>query len=219
LLGLAHLWRLAEPLPADMAPAVQLTSANAARDHLRRAYELCPTDHRIAAWLGPILVRFGRTVNDPAMVAEGEAVLDTGIAALSVVRAVLEAVDPRRRAARRARVPAGARRGGRQRRRVRRGGRRSGVRGSPARRPQPRGRAGVLRRRAGQGRTPGRGRGDLHGGAGEPGLRDLGLPGRVATGRLATLDARIAAYATPDTADDPEAAWAAPNQCALCHTE
>ena len=39
------------------------------------------------------------------------------------------------------------------------------------------------------------------------------------TERLATLDARIAAYTTPDTADDPVAAWAATNQCAMCHTD
>lgn len=79
-LGLAHLWRLAEPLPGEADLGTQANSAIAARDHLQRAYELCPTDHRIPAWLGPVLVRFGRALNDPATVDRGLAVLDQGIA-------------------------------------------------------------------------------------------------------------------------------------------
>jgi len=79
-LGLAHLWRLAEPLPGEDAPAMQAPSAIGARDHLERAYELCPTDHRIAAWLGPVLVRFGRALNDQPTIDRGLAVLDRGIA-------------------------------------------------------------------------------------------------------------------------------------------
>ena len=58
LLGLADLWTLAEPLPGEEAPAAQLPAALGARDHLRRAYELCPTDHPIAAWLRPVPVPF-----------------------------------------------------------------------------------------------------------------------------------------------------------------
>lgn len=78
-LGLAHLWRLAEPLPGEETPAMQAPSAIAARDHLEKAYELCPTDHRIAAWLGPVLVRFGRALNDQPTIDRGLAVLDKGI--------------------------------------------------------------------------------------------------------------------------------------------
>ena len=73
LLGLAHLWRLAEPLPSETSPGEQLPSALAARDHLRLAYQLCPTDHRIPAWLGPILVRFGLT-HLPGMMTRAEVV-------------------------------------------------------------------------------------------------------------------------------------------------
>ena len=79
-LGLAHLWRLAEPLPGEEVPAMQAPSAIAARDHLEKAYELCPTDHRIAAWLGPVLVRFGRVLNDQPTIDRGLAILDQGIA-------------------------------------------------------------------------------------------------------------------------------------------
>jgi hypothetical protein len=218
LLGLAHLWRLAEPLPADMAPAVQLTSANAARDHLRRAYELCPTDHRIAAWLGPILVRFGRTVNDPAMVAEGEAVLDTGIAHypsfVLFSKLLIHADAPRDAPEFQQALDAV----------VANGDACAAVVGDPACEDHP---------HAAHNREGGLVFfGDALAKAGrraeaeaiymaalrEPAYATWDFQA-VATGRLATLDARIAAYATPDTADDPEAAWAAPNQCALCHAE
>jgi tetratricopeptide (TPR) repeat protein len=80
LLGLAHLWRVAEPLPEqvdDMAGFV--TSALGARTELERAYALCPTDHRIPAWLGPILVNTGRALKDDATVDEGLKVLQQGI--------------------------------------------------------------------------------------------------------------------------------------------
>ena len=79
-LGLAHLWRLAEPLPGETDLSSQATSAIGARDHLQRAYDLCPTDHRIAAWLGPVLVRFGRVLQDQPTIDRGLAVLDQGIA-------------------------------------------------------------------------------------------------------------------------------------------
>lgn len=79
-LGLAQLWRLAEPLPTETDVGTQANAAIGARDHLQKAYDLCPTDHRIAAWLGPVLVRFGRALNDQATVDKGLAVLDQGIA-------------------------------------------------------------------------------------------------------------------------------------------
>jgi tetratricopeptide (TPR) repeat protein len=78
--GLAALWRLAEPTPDeedDMAGLI--TAAFTARDELERAYELCPTDHRLPAWLGPILVNTGRATSDQATIDEGLAVLQQGI--------------------------------------------------------------------------------------------------------------------------------------------
>jgi hypothetical protein len=80
-LGLAHLWRLAEPLPGEDSGTTQLGSAIGARDHLKKAKELCPTDARIAAWLGPIQVQMGRKLNDQNTINEGLAILDEGIAA------------------------------------------------------------------------------------------------------------------------------------------
>lgn len=78
--GLAALWRLAEPMPdeeADMAGLI--TAATTARSELERAYELCPTDHRLPAWLGPIIVNTGRAIGDQATIDEGLDVLQQGI--------------------------------------------------------------------------------------------------------------------------------------------
>lgn len=79
--ALAHLWRLAEPLTGEDGALAQLGDATAARDKLKAAKQLCPTDARIDAWLGPVLVQFGRTLSDQQMVADGLAALDEGIAA------------------------------------------------------------------------------------------------------------------------------------------
>ncbi len=80
LSGLAHLWRLAGPLPSEQGDqTVILQSATAARRELERAYALCPTDHRIPAWLGPILVSTGRALGSQQLVDEGMAVLERGI--------------------------------------------------------------------------------------------------------------------------------------------
>lgn len=81
LLGLAYLWRLAEPLPGEDMGTTQLNAAIGARDHLKIAKQLCPTDARIAAWLGPIQVQMGRRLNDQKTINEGLAILDEGIAA------------------------------------------------------------------------------------------------------------------------------------------
>jgi hypothetical protein len=78
--GLAHLWRLAEPLPEETADAAgMIDAALGARSELERAYLLCPTDHRIAAFLGPVLVNTGRVLSDPETIAQGLAVLQKGI--------------------------------------------------------------------------------------------------------------------------------------------
>jgi hypothetical protein len=219
LLGLAHLWRLAEPLPDEtMAPAVQLTSANAARDHLRQAYALCPTDHRIPAWLGPILVRFGRTLGDQAQIDEGLAILEAGVAAYpSFVlfskllvfadyprdapefQQALDAVVANADAC--AAAPA-----------------------DPACLDHPRAahnrEGGVVFFGDALAKAGRRAEAEAiyRAALAEPGYGTWDHQGVLAD-RLATLDARIAAYATPDPSDDPVAAWAAPNQCALCHTD
>jgi len=79
LLGLGHLWAIAEPTEdADLATIGK--AAFESKTALEKAYELCPTDHRIPAWLGPITARMGETLKDEAMFDEGIAVLDKGIA-------------------------------------------------------------------------------------------------------------------------------------------
>ena len=80
LLGLAHLWRVAEPLPeqaGDMAGLI--AAALGSRTALEKARELCPTDYRIAAWLGPVLVNTGRATSDDKTIERGLDVLQQGI--------------------------------------------------------------------------------------------------------------------------------------------
>jgi len=82
LLGLAHLWRVAEPNVTELFDFAGLLSAvDTTRAELERAAALCPTDHRIAAWLGPVLIRSGRMANEPAEIDRGMAILDAGIEA------------------------------------------------------------------------------------------------------------------------------------------
>jgi hypothetical protein len=215
--GLAHLWRLAEPLQGESTPGAQLPSATAARDSLRRAYELCPTDHRIAAWLGPILVRFGRILGDQATIDEGIRVLDQGIAAYpsfvlfskllvyadlprdapefqNALDAVVQNMDacsatPTDPACTNSSVP--------HNREgaalflgdvMTKAGRRADA--------EPAYSAGMT--------GP-----DFHTWSYQPLLRE----------RLDQLDARLALYADADANNDPAAAWTADNQCALCHTQ
>ncbi|MBM4374097.1 MAG: hypothetical protein FJ095_03360 [Deltaproteobacteria bacterium] len=78
LLGLGHLWSVAEP-PSDIDLATIGATAFKAKEELEKAYELCPTDHRIPAWLGPIGARMGETLKNEAMFDEAIAVLDKGI--------------------------------------------------------------------------------------------------------------------------------------------
>jgi hypothetical protein len=215
-LGLDHLWRLAEPLTGEDAPLSQLTDATAARDHLKAAKMLCPTDARVDAWLGPVLVRFGRTLNDQATINEGLADLDEGIAAypgfvlfskllvyadsartapefqnaLDAVTANIAscAQTPNDPACTNATVP-------------------HNLEG-----------ANVFL-------------GDIYTKAlrkadaqavftalpSSPGWSTWSFQA-LQTERMQDLDARIAAYSTTSTTDDPSAAWTATNQCALCHT-
>lgn len=218
LLGLAHLWRLAEPLPGEVTPAIQVASATGARDHLRRAYELCPTDHRIAAWLGPVLVQYGRAVNDAAMIAEGEAVLDAGIAHypsfVLFSKLLIHADAPRDAPEFQQALDAV----------LANGDACSAVVADPACEDHPHaahnreggvvffGDALVKAGRRAEAEAI------YMAGLREPAYATWDYQ-TLLTERLATLDARIAAYATPDTADDPVAAWAASNQCAMCHSD
>lgn len=218
LLGLGHLWRLAEPLPSETGPLEQLPSAIAARDHLRRAYELCPTDHRIPAWLGPVLIRFGRTLGDQAQIDEGFAILDQGIAAypsfVLFSKLLVHADAPRDAPEFQQALDAV----------VANGDACNLTPGDPACLDHP---------RAAHNREGGL---IFFGDAlAKGGRRDQALaiyqaaltePGyatwdyqAVLTERIDTLDARIAAFGTSSTSDDPESAWSAPNQCALCHTD
>jgi tetratricopeptide (TPR) repeat protein len=78
--GLAHLWRLAEPLESEKSDVgVTVQSAQRAQAELERAYALCPTDHRIPAWLGPVLINGGRAMGNAQLVADGFAILQRGI--------------------------------------------------------------------------------------------------------------------------------------------
>ncbi|APR81032.1 Hypothetical protein A7982_06379 [Minicystis rosea] len=80
LLGLAHLWRVAEPLDGETGDqGIMVQSALAAKGNLETAYTLCPTDHRIPAWLGVILVNMGRALASQTTIDAGLAMLQTGI--------------------------------------------------------------------------------------------------------------------------------------------
>lgn len=217
LLGLGHLWRLAEPLAGEDAPLSQLADATAARDHLKRAYELCPTDHRIAAWLGPILVQFGRRLNDMNQIEEGLAILDQGIAAYpsfvlfskllvyadspressefqNAFDAVFENVGaceqtPHDPACSNATVPHN-----------REGGWLFA--------------ADVMTKALKRDEA----RAAYESAMSEPGFATWPYTA-VVIDRLQNLDARIALYSNASTTDDPPAAWTASNQCSLCHQE
>lgn len=219
LLGLAHLWRLAEPLPEEVGDVgLQAQSAFAARDELRRAYDLCPTDHRIPAWLGPILVQMGRMLGDDTMVDEGLAVLQQGLdhypafvlfskllvyadfpAASPEFTMALAAVDANVDACTAASLDPAC--------------------GNGVLVPHNLEGSGVFL-------------GDVYAKAGR---RDDALAAyMITTGspdfaawnypeliqeRLDGLDARIAAFANADPADDPPSAWQSSIQCSMCHAD
>lgn len=219
-LALAHLWRIAEPLPED--EAVFLQSALGARDNLQKAYDLCPTDYRIPAWLGPVLVNMGRATSNQEIIDEGLAVLQEGIDHYpsfvlfskllvyanepadspdfqNAVDAVNENIDYC-----------------------------TGQDGELINDPACQNTSVVYHNLEGSMVFLG----DVFAKAGR---KDdaLGFYTRgtqfedygtwdfqdLLAERIDTLDARVAAYKTADTADDPEAAWNATYQCAVCHSE
>jgi hypothetical protein len=78
--GLANLWRLAEPTDAEAQDSAGfIEAALNAKTEVQRAFDLCPTDYRIPAWLGPILVNMGRQLNDQSTIDMGLSVLQVGI--------------------------------------------------------------------------------------------------------------------------------------------
>lgn len=217
LLGLGYLWRLAEPLPGEDSPLTQLGDAVGARDHLKQAYQLCPTDHRIPAWLGPIMVRFGRQLNDTAQVNEGLAILDQGIAAypsfVLFSKLLVYADEPRTAPEFQNALDAVV-------------ANIDACNQTPldpacTNTTVPHNREGGLLF-LGDVLTKA-----LDRDGAEAAYTDAMAGADYATwqyqaevaGRLTDLDARLEAYGNADTSDDPAAAWVAANQCALCHTE
>jgi tetratricopeptide (TPR) repeat protein len=80
LLGLGSLWRLAESYDLELInPLLVLDTLDTAERELERAYKLCPTDHRIPAWLGPLKAMIGNLLGDSARFEEGVAMLERAI--------------------------------------------------------------------------------------------------------------------------------------------
>jgi hypothetical protein len=77
LLGLAQLWMLADPPEGADAAAMGML-AGGVLTHLQGAQETCPTDSRIAAWLGPVLVRMGRLTGNETVRTQGMTILEEG---------------------------------------------------------------------------------------------------------------------------------------------
>ncbi|HKU44191.1 MAG TPA: hypothetical protein VJR89_38790 [Polyangiales bacterium] len=223
LLGLASLWRVAEPYALEsLDPILTLESITVAQRELERAYAMCPSDHRIPAWLGPIKIRMGRMLEDTALVDEGFAVLNRGIEhypgfvlfSKLLVYADLPASDPEfLKAVDAVRENA-----------VYCGSVASGLSSDPACHNHPRaahnieGSAVFL--------------GDMYAKAQD---RSAALAAyqsaksaptwqswqyrALLEERIVKLDARMAALASPSTSDDLEAAWSSAIQCSLCHRQ
>lgn len=223
LLGLASLWRVAEPLSVEsLDPFLSLETIQVAQRELERAYAMCPTDHRIPAWLGPIKIRMGRMLEDDALVKEGFAVLNKGIEhypgfvlfSKLLVYADLPASDPEFMKAIDA-VRENA---------VYCGSVASGLSRDPACNNHPHaahnieGSAVFL--------------GDMYAKAQDRAAALAAYQSAKAVPtwsswdyrelldeRISKLDERISKLATPDTNDDLEPAWASQIQCSLCHRD
>jgi hypothetical protein len=216
-LALAHLWRLAEPLPGEDALLSQLADATATRDHLKRAYQLCPTDHRIAAWLGPVLVRFGRQLNDQNTINEGLMVLDQGIAAypsfVLFSKLLIYADSPRESPEFKSAFDAVV-------------ANQDACLQTPndpacTNTTVPHNREGGLVFMGDmftKALKHDEAEATFTGLMSEPGFATWSFHS-IATDRLQNLDARIALYSNTNTSDDPVSAWTATNQCALCHQQ
>jgi hypothetical protein len=223
LLGLASLWRVAEPYGLEsLDPVLTLESITAAQSELERAYAMCPSDHRIPAWLGPIKIRMGRMLDDAALVDEGFAVLNRGIEhypgfvlfSKLLVYVDLPASDPDFLNAIEA-VRENA---------VYCGSVASGLSSDPACHNHPRaahnieGSAVFL--------------GDMYAKAQDRAAALAAYQSaksaptwqswkyrELLEQRITTLEDRMAALATPSTSDDLEPAWSSQIQCSLCHRD
>lgn len=223
LLGLASLWRVAEPLEIEsLNPFLSLETIETAQSELERAYAMCPTDHRIPAWLGPIKIRMGRMLGDDALVQDGFAVLNKGIEhypgfvlfSKLLVYADLPASDPEFKnaieAVRENQVYCGTVT--------------TGLSRDPACNNHPRashnieGSAVFL--------------GDMYAKAQDRAAALAAYESAKAVPtysswdyrdlldqRIATIDTRMAALATADPNDHLEPAWASQIQCSLCHRD
>jgi tetratricopeptide (TPR) repeat protein len=206
----------------SLDPFVALQAVEAAESELERAYALCPTDHRIPAWLGPIKIRMGRMLEDSAVVDEGFKVLEQGIQhypgfvlfSKLLVYADLPASDPEFRKALDA-VRENAKYCGTVA---------TGLSSDPACHDHPHashnieGSAVFL--------------GDMYAKAQDRAAALAAYESAEAVPswdswdyrelleqRIKTLDTRMAAELSPDTSDDVEEAWASQIQCSLCHRE
>jgi hypothetical protein len=215
LSGLANLWRVAEPLPEEVNDQAGLiVAALAARGALEQAYALCPTDHRIAAWLGPILVNLGRAMSQPAIVDQGMQVLRQGIdsyAAFVLFAKLLVYADrPKTDADFQLALAAVEANAG------------ACTKSDPACGNHPRAAHNI------EGSMVFVGDAYAKAGQKERALLsyrqamsattypDWGYQSLLGE-RIATLDARVAAFDSPDTSDDPVSAWNDTNQCSICH--
>ena len=80
LLGLANLWRVAEPLASEASDqSGMIQAALAAQSNLQTAITLCPTDYRIDAWLAPVLVQEGQALGAQSTIDQGMQDLQQGI--------------------------------------------------------------------------------------------------------------------------------------------
>ena len=79
LLAHASLWRVAEGQGLQDL-LLLLDSVETAEREFARAYALCPSDHRITAWLGPVKIKLGDLLGDSQRVEDGKRLLDEGAA-------------------------------------------------------------------------------------------------------------------------------------------
>lgn len=215
--GLANLWRVAEPLPAEEADTESfVVAALTARSELQRAYDLCPTDHRIAAWLGPVLVNMGKATGDANAIADGLAVLERGMAHypgfVSFSKLLVFADRPRDHAEYQDALSTV----------------RENIATCSPRDPACSNHAHAAHNA--EGAAIFYGDALAKGGDRDAALDAYGIAQRAPSyadwnykallrDRLGSLDARITAFGTSDPADDPQSAWQSTYQCSICHVQ
>ena len=223
LLGLAHLWRVAEPAAGQELDLVGLLEAiSASETELERAYALCPTDHRIPAWLAPIRTKAGAIAGDMSLVQQGLDILEVGLEhypgfvlfSKLLVHADLPPTDPQF---------LDAVDGVRQNLEYC-GTLISGLSDDPACPNHPRAAHNVEGAAVVMGDAFVKAQ-DLEA------ARDIYEQAKLSPDygtwnyqqlleeRIATIETRAAAYATPLPLDDPQAAWQSTIQCSICHRD